>query len=185
MKNALLLTTIWLAILFAAYAIVYWDQGIDEPFPISVLEQAKEASYADPGGHFSLTIPVGWRVEETDGAVVVQAPDDDLRGWVLAIEGEDLETALEAAWEMIDPEFAAEAITIEAVDSQDEDSHAVIATYDGAAAGETIYAIAQSYDGMAIVLLVRGGSEAAEIYSEDLDEVLDGLVVPAFEATLL
>ncbi|MBU0596165.1 hypothetical protein KJ567_05735 [Candidatus Bipolaricaulota bacterium] len=185
MKNALLLTTIWLAILFAAYAIVYWDQGIEEPFPISVLEQAGEVAYADPDGSFSLTLPVGWSVEEIENAVLISAPGADLRGWVLAIEGEDLEVALEAAWGLIDPEFAAEPMGLESLDPQDDEGTAVIAHYDGEEAVETIYAVAQSFEGTAIVLLVRGSAEAAEIYATELAEILKGLAVPAFEATLL
>lgn len=185
MKNALLLTTIWLAILFAAYAIVYWDQGVDEPFPISVLEQEVEASYVDPDGQFSLAVPVGWDVKETENAVEVFSPRDDLQGWVLAIEGEDLEVALEAAWGIIDPDYAAEPVAVETVDLRGNGGVAVIARYDGEETGETIYGIAQPNEGSAIVLLIRGGTEAAEVYAEDLDGILNGLAVPAFEATLL
>ncbi|MFC2081592.1 hypothetical protein ACFLR0_00200 [Candidatus Bipolaricaulota bacterium] len=185
MKNALLLTTIWLAILFAAYAVVYWDQGIDEPFPVSVLEQGDEVAYADPDGRFSLTLPIGWDAVEMENAVEILAPGGDLRGWVLAIGGEDLESALKAAWGIIDPGFAAVPVAVEALDPQDDEGTSVIAHYDGKEAGETIYAIAQSHDGTAIVLLIRGSTEAAEIYARDLDGILNGLAVPAFEAKLL
>lgn len=185
MKNALLLTTIWLAILFAAYVVVYWDQGIDEPFPISVLEKGDEVAYADPDGRFSLTLPVGWDAVEMESAVEILAPGSDLRGWVLAMEGEDLEAALKAAWGIIDPVFVAEPVDVEALDPQDDEATSVIAHYAGNEAGETIYAVAQSHDGMAIVFLIRGSTEAAEIYARDLDGILDGLAVPAFEATLL
>jgi len=40
-------------------------------------------------------------------------------------------------------------------------------------------------DGLAVVMLVRGRAEVAEAYADDLDAVLEGLAVPAYEATLL
>ena len=185
MKNALLLTTIWVGILFAAYAIVYWDQGIDEPFPISVLDQETEASYVDPEGFFSLTVPLGWDVAEGEAVVELVSPDDDLGGWVVAIESNDLEAALDAAWELADSDFAGEPVSIEALELEDGADGAVIAVYGGEETSETIYGVAQSSESHAVVLLVRGSSEIAETYAEDLDAILRDLTVPAYEATLL
>ena len=39
MRNALILTGLWLGILVTAYAIVFWGNGIERPLPISVLDQ--------------------------------------------------------------------------------------------------------------------------------------------------
>ena len=33
MKNALLLLSVWVGIIVAAYAMVYWDRGIEQPLP--------------------------------------------------------------------------------------------------------------------------------------------------------
>ena len=56
MRNALILTGLWLGILITAYAIVFWGNGIDRPLPISVLDQqmatATESEYAQPDGLF-------------------------------------------------------------------------------------------------------------------------------------
>jgi len=181
MKNALLLTTIWVAILLTAYAIVYWDQGIDEPFPISVLDEEAEASYVDPDGSFSLTLPLGWDVEPGDVAVELVSPDENLGGWIVSMESDDLEAAVDVAWEMVDPAFDASLLAIEPI----EPEQAVRAVYDGEEAGETIYGIALGADGLVVVMLVRGRAEVAEAYADDLEEVLEGLAVPAYEATLL
>jgi len=185
MKNALLLTTIWVGILFAAYAIVYWDQGIDEPFPISVLDQETEMSYVDPQGYFSLAVPLGWDVAEGEAVVELVPPEADLEGWIVAVESDDLEAALDAAWEMADPEFVGDPVSLEPLELENGADDAVIAVYDGDETSETIYGIAQSSEGHAVVLLVRGSSEVAEAYAEDLEAILRNLAVPAYEAILL
>jgi len=182
MKNALVLTTIWVAILFAAYAIVYWDQGVNESFPISVLEQENAPSYVDPEGRFSLVVPVGWSIEQTETAVEIRSPSEGLSAWVLVIESDDLEAALEAAWGMIAPDLDFEPVAVEALESPNQ---AVIARYDEGEGGDTIYGVAIPYEGSAVVLLVRGARDLADAYADDLDEILRGLAVPAFEATLL
>ena len=65
MKNALILTGVWLGILVTAYAIVFWDQGIDRPLPISVIEQQAELAEPDfihPDRLFSASAPMGWQM---------------------------------------------------------------------------------------------------------------------------
>ena len=102
MKNALILTGVWLGILVTAYAIVFWDQGIDRPLPISVLEQqiqTVEPEYVHPDGLFSVSIPMGWQMAEDMAIARMTDPNEYATVWIVATDTAGLDDVLDEGFE--------------------------------------------------------------------------------------
>jgi len=186
MRNALLLLSLWVGILVAAYGLVYWDQGIERPLPISVLEQEEpivSAQYVHPDGAFEVPIPTEWTTEEIETAVRLIAPDEGVDVWLLKIEGDDPEAAVGAAWTIVDPDLLLGPASVEELDPPDGVERSIRTSYEGP--DEAAYGVARLFEGAVVVLLVRGDREAVEAHADDLAEIENGLAVPAAETTLL
>jgi len=188
MRNALLLLSLWLGILVAAYGLVYWDRGIERPLPISVLEQEGRIAtvrYVHPDGVFAVPIPTEWKVEEAETAVRLVAPAGDTEVWLLRIEGDDPEAALGAAWTLVAPDLLVDPVSVEELAPWDDVEQSLKAEYGGEATDERIYGVAHLSDGKVTVLLVRGSLEAVEAYADELTEIEEGLTVSVDDAMLL
>ncbi|MFV1991829.1 MAG: alpha/beta hydrolase family protein, partial [Acidimicrobiales bacterium] len=68
-------------------------------------ETADTAVYEDPNGLFSVPIPTNWTAEQADGYAILSSPDNEITLKMLAIEGDDVEEAIKAAWAVVDREF--------------------------------------------------------------------------------
>jgi hypothetical protein len=180
MKNALLLLSVWVGIIVAAYAVVYWDQGIEQPLPISVLEPAG-STYVDPNGRFSLVVPSAWDLEEMDTLVLLTDPRGEIEVTVFSVEQEVPEAALLLALGIVGSDEASGAVAVEEIPAVGTTERAVKVT--GPANGdEASYGLAYLYEGETIVLLVRGNGKALENRAEDLELIEAGIMVPAAAA---
>ncbi len=177
MKNALLLLSIWVGIIITAYVMVYWDRGIEQPLPISVLEPAS-STYVEPNGWFSLAVPSTWDVEETGTSVLLTDPSDEIEVTVSAVEESVPESALLAALGIAGADGPSEAIAVEEIPPVGASERAVRIARPSAD-GETRYGLAFLYEGETIVLLVRGDDEALRDRAADLELIEAGITVPA------
>ncbi len=177
MKNALLLLSVWVGIIVAAYAMVYWDRGVEQPLPISVLEPA-DATYIDPDGRFSLVVPPAWDLEEMETLVLLTDPSGEIEVRIFSVEQEIPEVALLLALGIIDADPASEAVAVEEISPVGATERAVKIT-GPADEDETSYGLAYLYEGESIVLLVRGDKKALENRTEDLGRIEAGIAIPA------
>ncbi len=177
MKNALLLLSIWVGIIVAAYAMVYWDRGIEQPLPISVFEPA-DSTYVDPNGRFSLVVPSAWDLEEMETFVLLTDPSGEIEVRIFSVEQEIPEAALLLALGIIDADPASEAVAVEEISPVGAAERAVKIS-GPADEDETSYGLAYLYEGESVVLLVRGDEKALEHRAEDLGRIEAGIAIPA------
>ncbi len=177
MKNALLLLSIWVGILLVAYAMVYWDRGVEPPLPISVLEPAS-STYVDPSGRFSLAVPSTWNVEETGTSVLLTDPSGEIEVAAFAVEESVPESALLVALGIAGGDEPSEAIAVAEIPPVGASERAVRMAGPAIDDG-TSYGLAYLYEGETIVLLVRGADEALRDRAADLGLIEAGITVPA------
>lgn len=79
--------------------------------------------YIDPEGLWTVPIPTNWTVTESDGYTTLTSPDDEIHWHMLAVEntGDDLETLIEQAWALADPDFAETAVDVTESDVPNDD----------------------------------------------------------------
>jgi hypothetical protein len=185
MRNALILTGVWIGILITAYAIVFWDQGIDRPLPISVLEQAAEATtseYVQPDGLFSLSIPMGWKIVEDADYVRIEDPNDAISVWVVAVEAPEIELAIEEALDATGAGMLSMTST-EPLPAGAWNGEEIAVTYEGE--DEQLLVRLQRPDTWTVVMFAQGATKALQALSENLDWIWSRLAIPANELMLL
>lgn len=71
-----------------------------------VAAQDSGESYNDPNGRFTIPVPTNWKAETTDdGYALLTDPDDKIKVYALAVEGEDVATAIQSGWKLVAPDF--------------------------------------------------------------------------------
>jgi len=191
MKNALILTGVWLGILVTAYAIVFWDQGIDRPLPISVIEQQAELAEPDfihPDGLFSVSAPMGWYLQEALEYVHLVDPNETITVWIIATEEMVLDGTLAVAFSLLDvgddsDEFNMVSSVSFPLDVWSGDDVAM--TYRNESGDEEVAVRARRPEGWTIMMAARGPAGALESLSENLEWIWSELEIPAATAKLL
>ncbi|MBU1050575.1 hypothetical protein KKG90_11205 [Candidatus Bipolaricaulota bacterium] len=188
MKNALILTGVWLGILVTAYAVVYWDKGIDRPLPISVLEQqirTTASEYVHPDGLFSVTPPMGWQVINDADAITMTDPNANIDVWILVMDAAELDVVLSEAFLRLDlgedyTKISSVSMPMGAWQGDD-----VSVTYRSESTDDVVLIRAQRPDEWTIVLLARGPERALEALSENIDWIWTEMRIPADTPKLL
>jgi hypothetical protein len=177
MKNAVFLLSVWVGIIVAAYAMVYWDWGIEPPLPISLVEPV-ESRYADPNGRFGLVFPSTWDLEVAEALVLLTDPSGQIEVTVSSVEEPVPEAALLLALGITDAEPGSEPVAVEGVSPPGAAERAVkiIGPADD---GEASYGVGYLYEGRTIVLLVRGSGKALEDRFAELGRIEAGIAIPA------
>ncbi len=75
------------------------------PLGSATPETGEPIVYADPEGRFTVPIPTNWAAEERPGYAYLYAPDELITVSIVVVEETDPQTALAAAWEVVDPTF--------------------------------------------------------------------------------
>ncbi len=175
MKNAVFLASIWVAIIIVAYAMVYWDRGIEQPLPISILEPSSVA-YVDPDGRFGLEVPKGWDLEETETVVVLTDPAATVEVTVGVVEEPIPETALLVALGIVGSDETGGLV--EELPAAGASERAVRMTGPAIDARES-YGLAYLYEGTTVILIVRGSADGLALRADDLALIETGVTVPA------
>ena len=188
MKNALILTGVWLGILVTAYAIVFWDQGVERPLPISVLEQqiqTMDPGYIHPDRLFSVSLPMGWSLAEDIDVALISDPNEMVTVRIVATDKEGLAPVLDEAFalEGLGEEFSQIAsVSLPIGEWYGED---VSVTYRSQESHDVAYIRTQRADDWTILLIARGPERALEVLSENIEWIWDELAIPAVMPTLL
>lgn len=188
MRNALILTGVWLGILVTAYAIVFWDQGIDRPLPISVLEQqiqTAEPEYIHPDGLFSASIPMGWQMGEDIGIARMTDPNENVTVWIAATDTAGLDDVFDEAFELVDLGEDYSRIASVALPIGEWLGEDVSVTYRSESLDDIAYLRAQRAEDWTILLVARGPERALEVLSENVDWIWNELAIPADTLKLL
>jgi len=189
MRNALLLASIWVGILVVAYGLVYWDQGIDRPLPISILEeqvQFARGSYIQPDGLYSVTLPPGWSVDGQGAVVELVPPDDAIEVWIVQVTDDEAIELFAAAWSASPVDVAYQSLGTPTGPTGDAVFRGELTARYFIDIDDVVFAHAYPVDGLAVVLMARGGDAAFDAHTEDLREIESSLTAPASgDVTLL
>jgi hypothetical protein len=120
---------------------------VDALAPLSD-ETADTAVYEDPDGLFSVPIPTNWTAEQADGYAILSSPDNEITLKMLAIEGDDVEEAIKAAWAVVDPEFDLEPKGISDRPPPAGIEKYIVVTYDTGDESEILWASGRLYEGV-------------------------------------
>ncbi|MFC2083019.1 hypothetical protein ACFLSG_03170 [Candidatus Bipolaricaulota bacterium] len=185
MRNALILTGVWLGILVTAYAIVFWDQGIDRPLPISLLEEevrTSAAEYVHPDGLFSLRVPMGWRMEDDVDYVQLVDPNDNVSVWVLAVDEGDLTASVNSAVAILGLDSTFEPM----VGGESSDSWAgESGIIQSVSFEDELHFNTHFEDTLTVVMISVGMPKALEALSDNLEWIWSELSVPAEDLLLI
>jgi hypothetical protein len=177
MRNALLLLSIWVGIIFAAYAMVYWDGGTEPPLSIEVLDPP-DAVYADDEGRFSLSYPAMWTLIAEDGTVTLGDPHRTIEVSIFSVEAEVPEAALLSALGLVGSDEQG-SFEVEEIDTGGAERAVRIEAAEGAEGG---YGLAYLNGGETVVVLVRGDAEEIDARAAVLERIEAGISVPAAAA---
>lgn len=188
MKNALILTAVWLGILVTAYTIVFWDQGIDRPLPISVLEQqvqSAEPEYIHPDGLFSLRVPMGWRMQEVLEYVQLTDPNENITVWIIATEKMELDVTLVVAFSLLDVGENLKMVSSVSLPVDVWSGDDVAMTYQSENEEEVVTVRARRPEEWTVMMAARGPVGALDALSDNLEWIWSELAIPADELQLL
>ncbi len=118
---------------------------------------AEKSLYQDPDGLFTAPIPTNWTAQQADGYGILSSPNDGIQVYVLAVDADDLEAAVQDAWQMVDPAFDLEPDQI-LEEPAGRVERAITVTYD--LEDEERFALGGGWlhDGIAYITLVEGRS---------------------------
>jgi len=177
MRNALLLLSVWVGIILATYAMVYWDAGVESPVQGAALAPGP-ITYTDPDGRFSLIVPPGWSVERSEGRAMLTDPSEAVAVSVFATDEEIPETALLSALGMVGDDCPAGDNPVRDIAPAGASERAVRIA--GPRSGdEASYGLGYLYEGETLVVLVRGSEDAIERVADDLTRIEESLEIPA------
>lgn len=188
MRNALILTGLWLGILVTAYAIVFWGNGIERPLPISVLDQdatsTTASQYTQPDSLFSVSIPLGWQTIYDAEYLEITDPNRIVSVWVLAENTDSLDEAVQQAL-TISGEDTDISIGGTDLPSEPWDGTAVSVNLVSSRNDHVISIRAQRPQDWTVIVLSRGSQNALDALSENLDWIWSSLTIPADEVQIL
>jgi len=177
MRNALLLLSVWVGIILATYAMVYWDGGGEPPVQGAALAPV-EITYTDPDGRFSLIVPSGWTLEPSEARAILTDPSEAVTASVFLMDEEIPESALLSALGMVGDDCPAGENPVEEVAPAGASERAVRIA--GPQSGdEASYGLGYLYEGETLVVLVRGSEDGIERVADDLTRIEESLEIPA------
>lgn len=150
---------------------------VEDPGP----EAAQPDRFVDEGQRFSAPIPTNWTVQERDGLATLSDPQHGVRVHLTAMEGTDIEAAIEAVWAQLDdvgpfePERVMnppapqgfEAMTVIHYDTDDDEFLA--------------QALGQLLDGVVYVALIEGDIAAVQRRAAHIQIIVSGFRPTALE----
>jgi len=182
MRNAMILTGLWVGIILAAFALVYMDADGPNPGELELLARRAERTYVEPDGRYQFEAPAGWRVEETlDGAYLV-GPVEQLEAWITIVDDIGVARAIEIGCEIASPCPGKEFVSFEEEMPPAFAQRKVRIAYETDDEEVGLYGVGFVLLRETIVLVVRGDRTALELRAAELARIEETLAVPAVDA---
>ena len=149
--------------------------------PIAMENAAEEDPvYADPQGLFTAPIPTNWTAQQADGYGILSSPNDGIQVYVLAVAADDLEAAVQDAWQMVDPAFELEPDQI-LEEPAGRVERAITVTYDSEDEDRFALGGGWLHDGIAYITLVKGDLVSVQQRVSQMQIILSGYDILAIE----
>ena len=148
-----------------------------------VAQENDTDTYTSPDGSYSVPVPQGWTVSEQADFTSITSPEETINAYFLTSDTEDLQVAIEDAWNTVDPDFdlpVAQIIDDPQVAEQLEVDDAVVINYDG---GQTRFAqgAALRFQDTTYVQLYDGELSAIQRRSAQVNVIASGYRLTAQE----
>ncbi len=147
-----------------------------------VMAQQDEV-YEDPEGRFTVPVPTNWTVEQADGYAILRDPDEEITVYALAVEADDVEAGIEAAWAVVDPTFDLNAVQTQEVPSSEGIEATVVITYDTNMQVRIVQAVGQLYESVVYVLIFDAATTAAQQRASQIGIIASGFTITALDVT--
>lgn len=168
----------------------FLQAGVEGTFELVAVEAAPAAAeqtqtedvYTAPEGRFTVPVPTNWSVEQHEGYAVLTPPEGQIEAIVLALPGDDVESGIEAAWEIVDPTFDLEISDTIDVPAPSGIEEMVIVNYDEEDEEDDdriVQAIGQLHEGTVYVQLYRGDVETAQRRAAQIQIIATGFKITA------
>jgi hypothetical protein len=144
-------------------------------------DEEVESIYRDPSGLFTVPVPANWELEEFEGYAVLTSPDEEMTAYVLALESDDLETAVANGWQLVDPDFAYELEEVIDEPAQDGVERAITTTYDTGEDGPIFIGGGWQHEGVSYVELFKGDLEGLQKRFYQMQIISTGYQIMAIE----
>lgn len=160
------------------------ESPLATPAPVTgPAEESTEGVYTDPQGRFTVPIPTNWSAQPVDDYVVLASPQEQIQVYLLALPGEDIEAAIEQAWEQVDPDFALEVDQVFESPPAGGYEAVVNISYESEDDEQIVAAGGMLYEGVVYTLLVRADLVALQQRSAQLSIIETGFQATAVEQT--
>jgi hypothetical protein len=171
MKNAVILVGTWVGIILFAYAVALWHDS-----EVTQVALPGDTRVADDVGGFSFPLPVGWMTRPLDGGVAIDAPVFGIEAWALSVPATTADSALAAAWDLLDPCSSCERPAILESGALSDGRRGAFVTLGADANGDTGEAVVLTGAQTARVLLVRLAPSVSlpQRVSDDLARIMAG-----------
>jgi CubicO group peptidase (beta-lactamase class C family) len=146
------------------------------------LAQDDGSVYQDPDGRFSVPVPTNWTVEQAQGYAILRDPDEEITVYALAVESETIEDGVDAAWEIVNPDFDLDALQTQEVPSAEGVEETLVITYDTDLQVQIVQAYAQLKQGVVYVLIFDASIIAAQQRASQINIIAGGFTITAVEA---
>ena len=137
----------------------------------------EEAIYKDPSGLFSIPAPTNWTIESNDAYGTLTSPDEGVTIYVMAVDANNIEEAVRAAWTVVDPEFNIEPTEVTEVQAPEGFEKLVVTAYFTGNESDIVLASGRLYEGMVLTILIRGKSAAINKYVSQIQSIGSGIRV--------
>ncbi|MBE2236312.1 MAG: beta-lactamase family protein [Caldilineaceae bacterium] len=143
-----------------------------------------EQLYTDPDGRFSVPVPTNWTLTEGDGYVLLMAPEESIRVYLLVLPETDLAQATADGWALVDPTFdVAIDETLEPPTAGSGVDQILVTNYDVNDDDRGVQAVAQAKDGDAYLILIDGEVASLQRRAAQVQIVGSGFKILAVEET--
>lgn len=151
-------------------------------FPV-VAQESETDTYTSPDGLYSMPVPQRWTVDEQNDYTAIVSPEETIQAYFLTNNTEDLQAAIEDAWNTVKPDFDLPVAQINddpQIAEQLEVDNAVVINYDG---GQTRFAqgAALRFQGTTYVQLYDGELSAIQRRSAQVNIIASGYRLTAQE----
>ncbi len=140
----------------------FLQSGIEGTFEVTRAAGAEAAPseevqtrYEDPEGLFSVPVPSTWTLDEYENYARLTSPEGGITIYVLAVAADSALDGIEAAWQVVDPEFALEPQeTQQTPPSFPGIEETFVVTYDSDDDDQLVVAGADLLEGIAYVQII-------------------------------
>lgn len=144
-----------------------------------------DSTFTNAAGAFSVPVPTGFTVSEENGIVTLLGPEAGMTVHIVAVPSADVEAAIDAAWQQVDPTFDLEILqTVEPPASAGYE-RILVHTYDTGGNARIVQVAGLLYSGVTYVMIYDLSLEAVQRRSAQIQIIDSGFKVLAMDQETL